>query len=357
MITIARDQVREPLYAVVPLFNPWRFKSRYKHTERALKHFIDSGATVILVEVAYNRREFVFADCGIDGMPTNCGILGTDSRFRHKYIPLHTKDELWLKENAINVGVNRLPYDWQQVCWLDSDVHFTRPNWVGECIHKLQHYAFLQMFSHARDLGPDYEMLPEDYPHANGVSWIQAWEQSREIGGRSELLGMAPRVTGDGTYYGDGAARRIFPGLAWACTRKAWDDVGGLFDAAIWGGGDWHMAHALIEQTEGMMRNDLHRNYKKMVNQWYERCRTHIRMNVGQMTGSILHHWHGKKTARGYNAKHALLAQFGFDPLRHLKRDSQGLYQLHDDRSTAYVQIRDLMRKIALERNEDSIDT
>ena len=79
-------------------------------------------------------------------------------------------------------------------------------------------------------------------------------------------------------------------------------------------------------------------------------------MNVGVMSGTIFHAWHGKKTGRGYNAKHAILAKLGFDPLRHLKRDSQGLWQLHDDRSASYVGLRDMMRKIAKERNEDSID-
>ena len=74
------------------------------------------------------------------------------------------------------------------------------------------------------------------------------------------------------------------------------------------------------------------------------------------MEGSILHSWHGRKTERGYNAKHALLAKIGFDPPRHLKRDVQGLWQLHDDQSIAYIQLRDTMRKIAKERNEDSID-
>lgn len=360
-VLIAKDRVREPLYAIVPYFNPWRWKSRVKHTERAIQHFHNSGAVIVLVEIAFNRREFVFGDSGLDGSAASCGILGTDAKFRHRYIRLRTKDELWLKENAINLGVASLPHDWQQVCWLDSDVHFLRPNWVGECIQKLQHYSFLQMFSHARDLNPNYEMLGEDYPHANGVSFVSAWMRGLIRSHADEMVRfgtgepMEPIETGDG-YYGRIGERRVFPGLAWACTRKAWEDVGGLFDAAIWGGGDWHMAHALIEKTEGMMRNDLHRNYKKLVMQWYQRCRTQIRQNVGIMEGSIAHHWHGKKSGRGYNSKHAMLAKFGFDPPRHLKRDFQGLWQLHDDRSTAYVQIRDLMRKIAMERNEDSID-
>lgn len=370
MLIFNRDKVTEPLYAVVPYFNPWRHKSRVKHTQRAIKHFHDSGAVIVLVEAGFNRRELVFADSGLDQTLAECGIHG---EHRHKYIGLHTKDELWLKENLINVGVQSLPHDWQQVCWLDSDVVFVRPNWVGECIHKLQHgtqsdITFLQMFSHARDLGPNYEMLPEDYPHANGLGFVKAWQDGflkttltpaieadlKAI--RKDIRKLAEdfqKLQQDlGCYY----EKRVFPGLAWACTRKAWEAVGGLIDFAIWGGGDWHMSHALIEKTEGMMRNDLHRNYKKMVMQWYERCRTHVRRNVLVMEGSILHNWHGRKTERGYNVKHGLLAQFGFDPLRHLKRDYQNLYQLHDDRSTAYVQMRDMMRRVAKDRNEDSID-
>ena len=380
MLHVVVDQVREPLYAIVPYFNPFRWKSRVKHTERAIKHFMDSGAVVILVEAAFNRREFAFADCGLNGTPANCGVLGTDPQFRHQYVGVRAMDELWLKECLINVGVSRIPdYHWQQVCWLDSDVHFVRPNWVGECIHQLQHYKFLQMFSQARDLAPDYSMLEEDYPHAAGLGFVEAWKrgdilndvdrldrQAQKIG--QETSGAHPEVKLDVNKIDDDIGQlkldldkypyppRVFPGLAWAATRQAWDDVGGLFDAAIWGGGDWHMSHGLIEKTEGMMRNDLHRNYKKLVLQWYQRCRTHIRMNVGVMSGTIFHAWHGKKTGRGYNAKHAILAKLGFDPLRHLKRDSQGLWQLHDDRSASYVGLRDMMRKIAKERNEDSID-
>src|SRR5271166_2168914 len=172
------DKVREPLYAIVPYFNPWRWKSREKHTLRAIKHFADSGAVVVLVEVAFNRRDFAFHDCGLEGTLAECGVLGTGHEYRHKYVSLRTRDELWLKENSINVAVARaLPYDWQQICWLDSDITFLRPNWVGETIHKLQHYDWLQMFSHARDLGPNYEMLPENYPHANGYGFVEAYQR------------------------------------------------------------------------------------------------------------------------------------------------------------------------------------
>lgn len=343
------DQIHEPLYCIVPVFNPWRWRSRWKHTERALKHFHDAGCVIVVVEAAFNRREFAFADSGLDGTLASCNLLPSGHNFRHKHIALRTKDELWLKENLINIGVSHLPYDWQQVCWLDSDIHFARPNWAGECIHKLQHFGFLQMFSHARDLAPNYEILPEQYPHADGMGFIHAW--------RNEQLEGKLSVPESSNEYPYPYPPRVWPGLAWAATRWAWDAVGGLIDVAIWGGGDYHMSWALVERPEKMMRNDLHRNYKKLVNQWYQRCRTNIRQNVGVMEGTVLHHWHGRKTDRGYNSKHALLAKVGFDPMRHLKKDSQQVWQLHDDRSTAYVQLRDLLRRIAHERDEDSTDT
>jgi hypothetical protein len=371
------DAVHEPLYAIVPYFNPWRWKSREKHTLRAIKHFADSGAVVVLVEAAYNRRDFTLANSGLDGALADCKIQ--DLPYRHKYIGLRTTDELWLKENLINVGVSSLPWDWKQVCWLDSDVHFIRPNWVGECIHKLQHYSFLQMFSHARDVGPNNVMLPEDYPHANGVSFVTSWQDgdleenlaagppvpaSKIIADvkavasdveklKRDLGQLARDLEADYYYYGH---RRVWSGLAWACTRKAWDDVGGLIDWAIWGGGDWHMAHALIGKTNGMMHSRLHPHYKAMVTSWYEKAERYIRHNVGVMEGSIIHYWHGKKIVRGYGDKHRVLSRLGFDPIAHLKRDYQGLWQLHDDGSKAFIGLRDEFRKIAHERNEDSID-
>ena len=375
MVTISKDEVREPLFAVVPVHNVWRHKTRYKHTDRAIKHFVDSGAVVILVECGFNRRELVYADCGLDGTVASCGIGG---EYRHRYIGLHSKDELWLKENLINVGVQHLTlehHDWEQVCWLDSDIHFARPNWVGEAIHKLQHgtqsgAVFLQMFSQAQDLGPNYEMLPQDYPHASGSGFVHAWKQG------TLKTSLSPEILADLTAIGSDIEKlvkdfgklitdlkptyptpRIWPGLAWACSRPAWDGVGGLFDTAIWGGADWHMSHALIEKTDGMMLDALHPNYKNLVNEWYGRCKTHIRRNVISMDGVVFHNWHGRKTERGYNTKHDLLAKSGFDPLRHLRRDASGLWALHDDGSETYLMVRDTLRKIAADRNEDSNET
>ena len=309
---------------------------------RAIKHFADSGAVVILVELAFNRREFVFADCGLDGTPAECSIHGTE--FRHKYIGLRSQTELWLKENLVNVAVHSLPYNWQQVCWLDSDVHFMRPNWVGECIHKLQHYKYLQMFSHAVDLGPDYEELAPGTSMSRGVSFMHA-----HIGGFLEELIRKETAPKDTAYPG-----AIWPGLAWAASRDGWDQTGGLFDIAIWGGGDYDMAHALTEQAMLRVHRGVHPNYKMMLKEWEGFCKRNIRRNVGVMSGTIAHNWHGRKTERLYTEKRKLMQKVKFDPIHFLRRDYQGLYQLHDDGSEQFVHFRDAMRAIAKLRNEDA---
>lgn len=379
-VLIAKDQVREPLHVIVPLQNQWRWKTRYKHMDRAIKHFVDSGAVVTLVEAAFNRRELVYADSGLDGLAANCAIQGP--QFKHRYIGLATAAELWLKENLINVGaqdVTQRHYDWQQIAWIDGDVHFVRPNWVGEAIHKLQHgqtsdVALLQMFSQAADLGPNYEILPASYPHAQGLGFAHAFHEGllkptltpqieadlKAMGGDIEQLlkdFMQMEEDLEGNYYGQDAAKRVWPGLAWAATRNAWNAMGGLMDFAVWGGSDYAMAHALIGAKKGMIREDLHPNYKSLSYEFFDRCEKDIRRNLLVMQGTVLHHWHGRKISRGYNAKHQLLAKYQFDPLRDLKRDAQGLWLMHDDGSERYIKMRDGFRAIAVERNEDSPET
>lgn len=379
-VLIFKDNVNEPLHCVVPLQNPWRWRSRWKHLDRTLKHLIDSGAVVTLVETAFNRRQHVYADSGLDGLAANCKYH--DKEYKHRYIPLASASELWQKEAMINRGVADITerdYKWQQVAWIDGDVHFQRPNWCGEAIHKLQHgaatdIAFLQMFSQALDLGPNYEILPQSYPHAQGVGFAHAYREGNLKPTLSaEILKDLERIGGDlealmrdflileedleGNYYGQDNQKRVWPGLAWAATRNAWNAVGGLMDFAVWGGSDHATAHALIGKRDGMIRSDLHPNYKALTNEWYERCEKYIRRNVLVMEGAITHFFHGRKVSRGYNFKHQLLAKYQFDPLRDLKRDGQMLYMLHDDGSERFVQMREGFRRIAKERNEDVNET
>lgn len=363
------DKVNEPLYAIVPLTNFWRSKARWKNFLRAIEHFQQSGATVIVIEAALHEREHavdlfmphrVLADApAIDSeLAPNC-CHDDPYRGQHRYIRVRAKEDhgIWLKENLINIAVGYLPSDWKYVCWLDGDLLFARPNWVGETIHMLQQYKMLQMFSQAQDVGPDYAI------HNCGMNrpgFIYGYLQEGQTDFTGQLSHCSKRPMRDrdtnetGYYYGK--AGWGWSGLAWACRREAWDAFGGLPDFGIHGGMDWHTAFALVGQVKLSIHSKIHPNYLKKLLLWQELCDRHIRRSISYVSGTVLHYWHGQKINRKYADRHALLAETQFDPDRDLVYDSQGLLHLEDDGSERILKLRDGLKRYAITRNEDSIE-
>jgi hypothetical protein len=347
------DPVRECLYIISPLYNATRFKSRWKLYNRFEKHVRASGGILYTGEIAFGEREFAVEqvaqhktipdDEDVPPLIQTNELTGDcrhddPRRGQHKYYRYRTKTELWHKERLINIMAQRLPSDWKYVAWVDCDVLFVRPNWVGECIHQLQHYDFLQMFSSAHDLTADYEVYSER------PAFMKAYMEGGAMWPPNQYYYEYPRK-------GFGA----WSGLAWACTRRAWDTVGGLIDVAVTGASDWYQAWALIGELEPRIPAGSHPNFSKALLRWQDRWMTSpIRKNVGYMTGSCLHNHHGSKSDRQYTNRANLLAEYQFDPERDLKFDSQGLWQFQDNGDDRYVNLRDGIRKWARSRNEDS---
>src|SRR5690242_3950084 len=81
------DVVTQPLYVVTMISNPVRYRKRWDLYEKFIRHVHDAGAIPITVEVAFGNRAFA--------------ITHPDNPF---HVQLRTPDELWIKENALNVG-------------------------------------------------------------------------------------------------------------------------------------------------------------------------------------------------------------------------------------------------------------
>jgi hypothetical protein len=293
-----------------------------------------SGAILYTAEVAFGDREFEITD------PNN-----------PQHLQLRSRHEVWLKENTLNLVINRLPKDWKYVAWIDADVQFTRPDWSQETIQLLQHYDFLQMFSHAQDLGVNYEPLIT----TPGFVYGKLTEDD-ESGGKY--------VSGKDHYY-YGLVKKIgeklvgwkyrHPGFCWSARRDALDKVGGLIDFAILGSGDYLMAQALFGQVDRALNSGYTDNYKKLCKIWEERALLHIRKNVGYMPGTVNHYYHGNKKDRNYDNRWTLLVNTKFDPLVDIKKDSQGLWQLVDTLDgQRSIELRDGIRRYCRIRNEDS---
>lgn len=105
--------------------NPVRFESRLKLFREFKERLVRENVNFWVTELALGDRPF---EC----TKSNSSI---EQEFQFR-----TFDELWHKENLINLTIQRLPTDWEYVAWVDADVMFTNPKWVDETIHQLQHY-------------------------------------------------------------------------------------------------------------------------------------------------------------------------------------------------------------------------
>lgn len=313
------DVIKPPLYVVTTVFNPIRWRSRWKLYDDFVRMVEASGAILYTVEVAFGEREFAVTEAG-----------------NPRHLQLRTSHELWIKENSLNLMIQRLPADWKYVAWIDADVHFVRPDWANETLHQLQHYDFVQMWTEAHDLRANHELLTTH----NGFVWC--WQRG--------LTDFYPKENG---YYGAPQGLKKYywhPGYAWAARRSALEAVGGLVDWSILGGGDLYMAR-LLTGVSRVLPKSLGPVGQQWLKTWGDRADRAIRQNVGVVEGGVLHYWHGPKASRSYQDRGQILVAGQFDPCAHLRKDTQGLWMLDDDA----VVLRDGIRKYFRQRNEDQV--
>lgn len=323
-----KDLITDPLYVVTAISNPIRYQRRWGLYEPFAKHMEDSGAILYTAELAYGDRAHVVTK------PDN-----------PRHLQFRTHHELWHKENLLNLAIQRLPSDWKYVAWIDADVHFARPDWVAETVHQLQHYSVVQLFSESNDLSPAWE------PFMRHESFCKTFHSLGCVGG--------PSLSSRG-YYGVDKQRpgviTWHPGFAWAIRREAFDAVGGLLETALLGAADNHMAKAMVGDAENSCHQNVTQAYRATVMAWQERALKYIRRNIGYVSGLILHGWHGKKKDRRYWDRWKIIVDNQFDPIKDLKKDWQGIWQLVDDGSPRSLALRNDVRGYFRSRNEDSID-
>src|SRR4051812_33472615 len=105
-------------YVIGVCSNPVRYKSRIALYKKFREHMAESGAQLLTVEIAFGVRPFEVTE---EGNPWD--------------LQLRTVDEIWHKENMINLGLNYLSQiapNFSQVAWIDGDVQFIRKDWLQE---------------------------------------------------------------------------------------------------------------------------------------------------------------------------------------------------------------------------------
>jgi hypothetical protein len=275
----------ELLHVVAVVANPIRWESRIRLAREFIAEMLDAGVRLTVVECAYGERPFDLAP------PPHVN-----------HVRVRAKSLVWNKENLINIGIARLPQDWQYVAWIDADISFRKAGWAAETVHALQQYDVVQPWSDCYDLGPD-----DDHLQAHRAFC---------------------RIVADGGTIAGPPYQFAHPGYAWAATRRALTDLGGLIDTAALGAGDHHMAMALLGRVDDSVDGRITAGYRAPLRVWQRRALHHIGGNIGAVPGTIEHAWHGKKESRNYVGRWSILANHDFDPATDLVRNTWGVVEL-----------------------------
>jgi hypothetical protein len=260
-----------------------------------------------------------------------------------------TREELWHKENLLNLIISRFPANWKYGAYIDGDFVLTRHDWALEAIHMLQHHDWIQLFSNYIDLGYDHEPVAQMKSFARRYADGELTPPVLKSAYKGTPYGYGSRLASNElTIKGVGAT-----GAAWGFRREAFDACGGLLDTCIVGSGDWHMAFGFVgepdwhPQTTELTRCG--RAYAESIKVWQKRAQVATQKNIGVVDCLGVHHYHGTKDQRGYGWRWKILRDNDFDPTKDIYRDSQGVYQL----TPAKPKLRDDIRAYFRSRNED----
>jgi hypothetical protein len=281
---INNDPVDTTLHVIAVISNPYLFARRYI----LMKEFIhrieaeESNVTLYIVELAYGKQRFLITD-----------------KKNKRHLQLRCDRPLWHKENMVNLGIKKLlPPNWKAVAWVDADVEFESPTWAMDTLKVLNGSKdVVQLFSHCVDMGPIGDAMQVftgwGYQYTKGLPYVAS------------------------------AVNYWHPGYAWACTRKAYERMGGLYDKGILGSGDNIMALSFLQKGDGVALNkDNSSDYKQSVADFQTRVKN---LRFGYVPGIIRHYYHGSKANRKYGERWKILVNHQYSPYQHVTYDSNGV--------------------------------
>jgi len=270
------------LHVVMVLSNPCQFARRYILAREFIQRMLNETNVVLyVVELAYGKD----------------GFYVTEAKNK-RHLQLRGEIPLWHKENMINIGVKKLlPKGWKAMAWVDADVEFENSSWALDTLKVLNGCKdIIQPFSHGIDMDKE----------KNAMSIFPSF--GFQYSKRSK--------------YGGVGINMWHPGFAWACTRAAYEKMGGLYEMSILGSGDHNMSLSFIKQGLNSLNIETSQNYKDSVEEFQGRVKN---LRLGYCPGVIRHYFHGSKKNRKYMERWKILVKYAYDPYEHITKNKDGL--------------------------------
>jgi hypothetical protein len=327
------------LWVITCYFNPNGYRSKLVNYRVFAENILKSGVNLLTVECAFGNTQFALAS-----FPN--------------VLQVRTEHVMWQKERLLNVALSRLPKEVEKVAWLDCDILFSNADWAVQASKLLDCFPVVQLFD-------TVIRLPK-----GKVSYLDEGEIWRSF---AYVWHIRPDLVFTGDFHQHGHT-----GMAWAARRELLQDHG-FYDACISGSGDHVMAHAMSGDFEGACVDRIMGEYQstlayvtrtltrhvlegfaitplhQFIIDWgrkgimrFRRKRDNrlfahflewalpfyqdVQGEIGYVSGTVLHLWHGDFLNRNYLKRHDELKRFDFDPVLDLRENVSGAWEWNRDK-------------------------
>ena len=233
----------------------------------------------------------------------SCGISDGHAHLDHA---LECKDKIFLKENLLNLAIDKHLNDADHIFWIDNDVRFMDDNWHDKALQQFaKGFDVLQLFTSCHHLDANNAPL-------NSVAGFVYAKQKYNRHGHC--------------------------GFAWGMTKQAFAQLGGLYEYNIAGTGDAIMARSFIQEkipsfaqsiisAEKFAYYPYSENHDMTIQNYYNNCKD---LRTGYIEGEVYHNYHGELEKRNYIERYKVYENNMFDPVVMLYKDN-GVLQIKNE--------------------------
>jgi len=231
----------------------------------------------------------------------NQKYIVTESGKEPHNIQIEFYDDLYLRENFINVAVKKIP-DWEYIAWIDGHQVFENPYWWEESIYNMEKVGSVQLFQVLKKLKDDNSTL-----NVNPGSIYVSLLHSR--------LGWNPFP-----YYGN----------AFAIRREMYEGIGYIADECIAGCCDCVYNYGLMDEKIDFYYMNRWPNYQGQFIDWVKNAQKVFKGKRKSIRGDLIHLHHEEKFS--YGSLLDEMNKMNFEKKRDVTRDDNFTIKLTNDK-------------------------
>ena len=144
------DYDEEVLYIILIVNNA--SKNPEKVTQYyAMKSYLENFQEIAIITI----------ECSFLSLP----FMLTEPYFEPYNIQIRTESPLNLKYNLINIAISKMPNNFRNICWIDTNIQFLNDDWVKETILALKKFSVVKLYDEVNLAYKNQEDVIEEKKH------------------------------------------------------------------------------------------------------------------------------------------------------------------------------------------------